>query len=158
MTTPAHETTTAGRPTGGGRHCGGAGRCVPAASGGVSVATGTAGVALLLVVSDEGGIRGPCCRLNRRDRHFPGASPPVASGRLRSPPVASGRLRSPPVASGHLRSTSLAKGSFYGPGVGSGGAWVGLGGSWGIVSAHKRVLGIKYPKPGGVTSARAISW
>ena len=59
---------------------------VPAASG-VSVATGTAGVALLLVVSDEGGIRGPFCHLNRRDRHFPGASPPVASGRLRSPPV-----------------------------------------------------------------------
>ena len=69
---------------------------VPAASG-VSVATGTAGVALLLVVSDEGGIRGPFCHLNRRDRHFPGASPPVASGRLRSPPVASGHLRPPPV-------------------------------------------------------------
>ena len=76
---------------------------VPAASG-VSVATGTAGVALLLVVSDEGGIRGPFCHLNRRDRHFPGASPPVASGRLRSPPVASGRLRSPPVTSGRPRS------------------------------------------------------
>ena len=109
---------------------------MPAASGGVSVATGTAGVALLLVVSDEGGIRGPFCHLNRRDRHFPGASPPVASGRLRSPPVASGRLRPPPV--------DLARqAQFYGPGVGSGGAWVGLGGSWGIVSAHERVLGIK---------------
>ena len=38
--------------------------------------------------------------------------------------------------------------------------WV-FGGSWGIVSAHDRVLGIKYPKPGGggggVTSARAVA-
>ena len=30
-----------------------------------------------------------------------------------------------------------------GPGVGSGGAWGSLGGSWGIVSVHERVLGIK---------------
>ena len=79
-------------------------------------------------------------------------SPPVASGRLRSSPVASGRLRSPPVVSGHLRSTSLAKHKRDAPGVGSGGAWVGFGGSWGIVSAHEYVLGIKQP---GVTSARA---
>ena len=34
---------------------------------------------------------------NKQDRCFTRASPPVASGRLRSPPVASGRLRSPPV-------------------------------------------------------------
>ena len=87
MTTPAHETTTAGRPTGGGRHCGGAGRCVPAASGGVSVATGTAVVALFLVVSNEGEVGGRFCVLNKKDRNFHGASPPVASGRLRSPPV-----------------------------------------------------------------------
>ena len=97
---------------------------VPAASG-VSVATGTAGVALLLVVSDEGGIRGPFCHLNRRDRHFPGASPPVASGRLRSPPVASGRLRSPPATSGGPRSRSACA---KGIGVRSGGTQVGMGG------------------------------
>ena len=34
---------------------------------------------------------------NKQGRCFTRASPPVASGRLRSPPVASGRLRSPPV-------------------------------------------------------------
>ena len=78
-----------------------------------------------------------------------------ASSRVRSRPLASARLRSPPLASGHLRSTSLAKHILDGPVVGSGGAWVGLGGPWGIVSAHKRVLGIKSAKPGGVTSARA---
>ena len=32
-----------------------------------------------------------------------------------------------------------------------------VGGSWGIVSVHKRVLGIKSAKPGGVTSARAAA-
>ena len=85
-------------------------------------------------------------------------SPPVASGRLRSPPVAPGRLRSPPVAPGHLQSTSLAKHKRDGPGVGSGGAWGGLSGPWGIVLVHKRVLGIKSAKPGGgVTSARAAT-
>ena len=35
--------------------------------------------------------------LELKMRFFSRASPPVASGRLRSPPVASGRLRSPPV-------------------------------------------------------------
>ena len=72
-------------------------------------------------------------------------SPPVASGRLRSPPVAPGRpgrLRSPPAASGRLRSTSLAKHKRNEPGVDSGGAWVGLGGSRGIVSAHERALSL----------------
>ena len=100
---------------------------MPAASGGVSVATGTAGVALLLVVSDEGGIRGPCCRLNRRDRHFPGASPPVASGRLRSPPATSGGPRS---------RSACAKGI----GVRSGGTQVGMGGLYGVLSAYNRVF------------------
>jgi hypothetical protein len=80
---------------------------------------------------------------NKQGRCFTRASPPVASGRLRSPPVASGRLRSPPVASVRLLSTSLAKHMLDGPVVGSGDALVGLGGPWGIVSAHKRVLGIK---------------
>ena len=80
---------------------------------------------------------------NKQGRCFTRASPPVASARVRSRPLASARLRSPPLASGHLRSTSLAKHMLDGPVVGSGGAWVGLGGPWGIVSAHKRVLGIK---------------
>ena len=80
---------------------------------------------------------------NKQGRCFTRASPPVASARVRSRPLASARLRSPPLASGHLRSTSLAKHMLYGPVGGSGGAWVGFGGPWGIVSAHKRVLGIK---------------
>jgi hypothetical protein len=80
---------------------------------------------------------------NKQGRCFTRASPPVASARVRSRPLASARLRSPPLASGHLRSTSLAKHILDGPVVGSGGAWVGLGGPWGIVSAHKRVLGVK---------------
>ena len=66
-----------------------------------------------------------------------------------SPPVASARVRSRPLASGHLRSTSLAEHILDGPVVGSGGAWVGLGGPWGIVSAHKRVLGVNQRSQGG---------
>ena len=62
-------------------------------------------------------------------------SPPVASGRLRSPPVASGRLRSPPV------DLSLAKHKRDGPRVGSGGAWVGFGGSWGHCFSARTRLG-----------------
>ena len=45
---------------------------------------------------------------NKQGRCFTRASPPVASGRLRSPPVASGRLRSPPVTSSRPRSPSTS--------------------------------------------------
>ena len=75
---------------------------------------------------------------NKQGRCFPRASPPVASGRLRSPPVAPGRLRSPPVASGRLRSPPVASGRLRSPpvtssrphsltvvGSGPGGAWGG---------------------------------
>ena len=54
---------------------------------------------------------------NKQGRCFTRASPPVASGRLRSPPVASGRLRSPPVASGRLRSPPVASGRLRSPPV-----------------------------------------
>ena len=69
--------------------------------------------------------------------------------RLRSPPVASGRLRSPPVASGHLRSTSLAKHKRDGPGVGSGGAWVGLGGRGALFQCTNAFWGLKNRSQGG---------
>ena len=76
--------------------------------------------------------------------------PPVASGRLRSPPIASGRLRSPPVASGRLRSPPVTSSRPRSPSTSAMGLGLvqvvpggGLGGSWGIVSMHERVLGIK---------------
>ena len=85
---------------------------------------------------------------NKKGRYFTRASPPVGSGRLRLSPVGSGQLRSAPVGSGRLRSTprppvDLARQVSVrdGPGVGSGGAWVGPGGLWGFVSAHKRIWG-----------------
>ena len=61
---------------------------------GMQVAPWTAVGVSSLVLSDEGGVGGPFGVFNKK-YFFSRASPPAASGRLRSPPVASGRLRPP---------------------------------------------------------------
>ena len=94
---------------------------------------------------------------NKQGRCFTRASPPVASGRLRSPPVASGRLRSPSVASGHLQSTSLAKHKRGGPGVGEGGAWGGVSvGRGALFQCTNAFWRIAYSRGGAYSAIAAV--